>query len=294
MTADFKDTIEPTVCRFNWGGAQVTTVLEGRIVRDAVNPPFALEKTEEELAEIGKANNIPGDRFEHVFVPTVINTGGKLVLFDAGFGPKAGAANGAGHLRSGLAAAGYAPEDIDIVALTHVHPDHILGLLQDGQPAFPKAQMMIGRREFDEWNSGANIPDQRRQNREMFLTHVAPFAERMTFLEDGDAVAPGITAEAAFGHSLGHMMYRFEGEGRQLLVWGDVTNHYVYSLQYPDSMVGFDDDKDAARVTRNRVLDMVASDGLLVAGHHMPFPSIGYVEKTSSYRWVPASYQHRL
>ncbi len=105
-------------------------------------------------------------------------------------------------------------------------------------------------------------------------------------------VVPGLNAEAAFGHSLGHMMYRLESGGAQFLVWGDVANHYVYSLQHPDSTVGFDDDKDAAKATRKRVLDMVATDGLLVSGFHMPFPSIGYVEKhAGSYRWVPASYQ---
>jgi glyoxylase-like metal-dependent hydrolase (beta-lactamase superfamily II) len=117
----------------------------------------------------------------------------------------------------------------------------------------------------------------------------------MTFLEDGDSVIPGLTAEAAFGHSLGHMMYRLESAGKSLLVWGDVTNHYVFSLQYPDSPVGFDDDKDMAIASRKRVLDMAATDGLLVSGHHMPFPSIGYVERHGdSYRWTPASYQLRM
>ncbi|MDA9865457.1 MBL fold metallo-hydrolase, partial [bacterium] len=118
---------------------------------------------------------------------------------------------------------------------------------------------------------------------------------KMTFLEDGDTVVPGLTAEAAFGHSLGHMMYRVESSGKSLLIWGDVTNHYVFSLQYPESLVGFDDDKDMAIASRKRVLDMVATDGLLVSGHHMPFPSVGYVERhEKSYRWVPASYQLRL
>ena len=91
------------------------------------------------------------------------------------------------------------------------------------------------------------------------------------------------------------MMYRLENAGKSLLVWGDVTNHFVFSLQYPDSLVGYDDDKDMAVATRNRVLDMVATDGLLVSGFHMPFPSLGYVERTQgSYRWTPESYQTQM
>ena len=126
----------------------------------------------------------------------------------------------------------------------------------------------------------------------MFLRLIAPLADRLAFLEDGDEVVPGLSAEAAFGHSLGHMMYRLDSEGAQFLVWGDVANHYVYSLQHPPSTVGFDDDKEAAIATRSRVLDMVATDGLMVSGYHMPFPSVGYVEKwRGSYRWVPTTYQ---
>jgi len=216
------------------------------------------------------------------------------VLFDTGFGA-GGRDSHAGLLRQRLAEVGYAPEDIDVVAFTHCHPDHISGVMEGDAPAFPNARYAIGRKEFDTWKSGDGIPAQRAQNRELFLKLIPPLADRMTFLEDGDSVVPGLTAEAAFGHSLGHMMFRLESAGKSLLIWGDVTNHYVFSLQHPESTVAFDDDKDAAKATRIRVLDMVANDGLLVAGHHMPFPSLGYVERSGgSYRWVPATYQLRV
>ena len=206
-----------------------------------------------------------------------------------------GRENGAGLLRDRLKEARYAPKDIDIVALTHCHPDHIGGLLEDGELAYPNARLMIGRAEFDAWSSGDGIPEARQANRDLFLKLVAPFGDRFTFLEDGDAVGRGLTAEAAFGHSLGHMMYRLETGGTQVLVWGDVTNHYVYSLQYPEATVGFDDDKAMAAATRRRVLDMAATDDLVVIGHHMPFPAVGYVEHwDDSFRWVPASYQMRV
>ena len=285
------DLVRPTAQSFAIGEFRISTILDGTHIRTPLNPPFAMDKSDAELAAIGAVNRLPHDRFENGYTPTVIDTGTERVLVDVGFGA-AGRDQGAGALRARLADVGYGPEDITIVALTHVHPDHILGLMEGDTLAFPNARHMIGRREFDEWSRGDLIPEGRAKNREMFLNIVAPLAERFTFLNDGDAAAPGVTAEAAFGHSVGHMMYRVESGGRQVLVWGDVCNHYVFSMQHPESPVGFDDDKEATITTRRRVLDMAATDDLLIAGHHMPFPSVGYVERMGdAFRWVPAGYQ---
>jgi len=291
MTAAPLGAYRPSIHRFALGQADVTTILDGAHIRDTINPPFAMDMTEDQIAKIVVDNNLPGQGFENSYTPTLICIGGKLVLFDVGFGAMGRDSGDAGQLRRRMAVAGYAPEDVDIVAFTHCHPDHIAGVMEGGTPAFPNARYVIGRREYDAWNDGSEIPPQRAQNREMFLRLLPPLADRMTFLEDGDRVVPGITAVAAFGHSLGHMMYRVESEGRSLLIWGDVCNHYVFSLQYPESLVGFDDDNEAATAMRKSVLDMVATDRLLVSGHHMPFPSVGYVERRGqSYRWTPATY----
>ncbi|ROU04255.1 MBL fold metallo-hydrolase [Histidinibacterium lentulum] len=277
--------------RFHLGEAQVTTVLDGVVMRDAVRPPFCLDKSDDELQAIAAANRLPWDRMAHGFVPTLVETAGETVLIDAGFGA-AGHADGTGQLVERLGRAGVAAADVTLVALTHVHPDHILGLRGPDGDAFPNARYAIGRMEFDEWKSGARVPPQREKNREMFLDIVVPLAERMTFLEDGDTVVPGLTAEAAFGHSPGHMMYRLESGGRQVLIWGDIANHYVFSLRHPESPVAFDDDREQAIATRKRVLDMAAADDLMVIGHHMPFPALGFVERDGpSYRWVPETYQ---
>jgi glyoxylase-like metal-dependent hydrolase (beta-lactamase superfamily II) len=288
------ETFWPTIHRFTLGEAEVTTIQDGAHIREPINPPFAMDKSEDEIAAIAASNNLPSHGFENAYTPTIIRIGGQTVLFDTGFGDT-GRGSPAGHLKRRLAHSGYAPEDIDVVAFTHCHPDHIAGVMEGDAPSYPNARYVIGRREYDAWNDGSEIPPQRAGTRDMFLKLIPPLADRMTFLEDGDTIVAGLSAEAAFGHSLGHMMYRLESAGKSLLVWGDVTNHYVFSLQYPESTVGFDDDKDMAIATRKRVLDMVAADGLLVSGFHMPFPSIGYVERTQdSYRWTPASYQLRM
>ncbi|MCG6903659.1 MAG: MBL fold metallo-hydrolase [Rhodobacter sp.] len=294
MTAPLLGEIRPCVHRFVLGEAEVTTILDGAMTLPAVSPPFAMDMRPGRMQAIAAANRLPDDRVENTFTPTLVNTGSALVLFDVGFGGF-GRDKGAGNLRARLADAGYAPEDVDIVAFTHMHPDHIAGVMEGDALAFPNARHVIGRHEFDEWSSGENIPVQRQQNREMFLRLITPLADRLEFVDDGQAVAAGITAEAAYGHSLGHMMYRVESAGKSVLIWGDVANHYVFSVQYPENRVAFDDDPEQAISTRKRVLNMVADGGTLVIGHHMPFPSVGYVERAGdSYRWVPATYQLRV
>ena len=294
MTAAMQGALTATVNRFQVGSYEVTTILDGMVLRDTVKPPLCMDLSDDEIGALATANNLPADRFEHPFVPTLVNTGSELVLFDVGFGTK-GPTDGVGLLRARMAEAGYTPEDVDLVVFTHVHPDHILGVTIDGKPAFPNARYAISQVEFDSWNSGVGIPESRTANRKMFLDLIVPLADQMTFLSPGDAVAPGISAVEAFGHSPGHMMFMVEDGEKHVLIWGDLAVHYVFSLQVPEAQVFFDDDPEKATATRKRVLDMVATDGIPVIGHHMPFPSLGFVERAgSSYRWVPASYQMRV
>jgi glyoxylase-like metal-dependent hydrolase (beta-lactamase superfamily II) len=91
------------------------------------------------------------------------------------------------------------------------------------------------------------------------------------------------------------MSYHVESNGRRLLIWGDVANHYIFAVQHPDWHSSPDDNGEAAAATRRRVFDMVSADRLAVIGYHMPFPALGFVERTgATYRWVPASYQFNL
>jgi glyoxylase-like metal-dependent hydrolase (beta-lactamase superfamily II) len=294
MATTLKGVLRSSVCRVRLGGFEITTMLDGVTQRGGPHPLFGADQPAAAVERLALANRLPPTRFEHSYTPTLVNTGRELVLFDTGNGAPRRSPD-LGQLRARLDAAGYAPDDIDVVVITHCHPDHIGGLLEDDRPAFPNASHVFGALEFDAWRRGANLPESRKPTRELFLRVALPFAEKATFVAPGDEVAPGIQAVEAFGHSPGMLAWHIESDGQRLLLWADAVNHYVVSLQRPEWHVQVDDDKEKAMQTRRRLLDMVATDRLWAIGYHMPFPAVGWVEKTAEgYRWMPLTYQLTL
>ncbi|TCM77615.1 MBL fold metallo-hydrolase [Rhodovulum steppense] len=268
----------PQFHRFTLGGFEVTTLLAGTRTVEDPQTIFGMNASPEEFAEVSAANRIPTDKAQFFFTPTVVNTGSELVLFDTGLNPEG--------ITGVLAAAGYSADQIDKVVITHMHGDHIGGLSGEAGETFGNAAYYTGQVEFDAWEMSGD---------ETFEARVRPLAEKMTFLDDGGAVASGVTAMAAFGHTPGHMAYMLESDGRQMVIAADFANHYVWSLGYPDWEVRFDRDKKAAAATRRRMLGMMAADGVPFIGYHMPFPGFGFVEaRGEGFRYVPASYQMML
>ncbi|WP_281842441.1 MBL fold metallo-hydrolase [Sinisalibacter aestuarii] len=265
--------------RFSLGGFEVTALLAGTSTVPDPHGIFGINASDEEFAAAAAAANIPTDKAQFFFTPTVVNTGAELVLFDTGL-------NAAG-IAGALQAAGYSTDQIDVVVLTHMHGDHIGGMTDDaGAPTFANARYVTGRVEYDAWAGMGN---------EGFDAKVRPVAEKTTFVEDGGTVAAGITAMAAFGHTPGHMAWLIESDGETLLLGADFANHYVWSLGYPDWEVGFDMDKAMATQTRRTLLGMLASDKMPFIGYHMPWPALGYVEaRGDGFQYVPASYQMML
>jgi len=163
---------------------------------------------------------------------------------------------------------------------------------EGGKPTYPNARYVFGEVEFDYWRKGENLGDARKANRDQFMKVAVPFAEKATFLKGEGEIVSGIRAIPVFGHSPGMMAFHIESSGQRVLNWADVANNHVFAIQQPDWHVGFDHDKEEGARTRRRIFDMVSADKVAVIGYHMPFPSLGYVEKAgTSYRWVPASYQ---
>lgn len=264
--------------RFKLGGFEVTTLLAGTRAGDKPQETFGLNVTPEEFAAASAAAFIPADKTQNFFTPTLVNTGTELVLFDTGLD--------AAGITAALAAAGISPDLVDVVVLTHMHGDHIGGLMTEAGPTFANARYVTGSYENDFWALAAN---------EGYDKNVRPLLDKMTFLADGGSVVSGITAMAAFGHSPGHMTYMLDSNDAMLRITADTANHYVWSLANPDWEVRFDADKVAAAAARRAVFGQIAADRIPFIGYHMPFPAVGYVEvQGNGFRYVPASYQMML
>ena len=261
--------------RVKLGEFEVTNILAGNRTVEGPQNIFGMNVDAETFNKVSAENKLPTNAAQFFFTPVVVNTGSELVLFDTGLSPDGTAA--------AMAAAGYTPDQVDIVVITHMHGDHIGGLMKGGAPTFSNARYVTGQVEFDAWSKAGN---------ENFDANVKPLAEQMTFIGDGGSVASGITGMAAFGHTPGHMVYMIESGGKQLMLGADFANHFVWSLGYPDWEVKFDMDKEAAAATRRKLLDMMAADGLPFSSYHMPWPAFGYVEKAGDgYKYVPHTYQ---
>lgn len=257
------------------GGFEVTTLLAGNRTVEEPQSIFGMNASAEDFAAASDAANIPTTAAQFFFTPTLVNTGSELVLFDTGLNPAG--------ITAALAGAGYTPDQVDIVVLTHMHGDHIGGLSGDAGNTFPNARYVTGAVEFDHWAAAGN---------EGFDAKVAPLAEQTTMINGGDTVASGIEAVEAFGHTPGHMAYRLESDGKSLLIAADFANHYVWSLGYPDWEVKFDMDKSTAATTRRTLLSMLAAERIPFIGYHMPFPALGYAEaRDDRFQYVPHSYQ---
>jgi len=279
---------------FRLGGFEITAIRDGGRAMEGPHPIFGENQDAEAVAALMEENFLPGDRFVNGFTPVVVNTGSERILFDTGLGQGA-RQGGLGQLRARLEAAGHAPDAIDVVVLTHFHPDHIGGLMEDGAPAFSNARYVAGQVEYDFWTHEDRLSGPTENTARGVQANVVPLAENMDFLAEGGEVVSGITAMEAFGHSPGHMIFHIESEGQRLLLTADTANHYIASLRRPDWHVRFDMDKDAAVATRRRVFDMVAADRIPFIGYHMPFPGVGFIEAADQgYRFVPASYQFDL
>jgi glyoxylase-like metal-dependent hydrolase (beta-lactamase superfamily II) len=217
---------------------------------------------------------------------------GQLSLIDAGLGTR---------LFDNLKAAGVVPENISNVLLTHMHGDHIGGLLLDGKVAFPNAQLFVPQPEYDYWTSDEEmfrLPENRRggfvQARrvlEAYGNKVQVFVPAATVDEATSVeLLPGFFAVAAYGHTPGHTMYLLQSDKERLLIWGDLTHVMAVQMPHPEIAVSYDVNPAQAADSRRDILALVAQQALPVAGMHVPFPAMGRVRATGqgAYRFQKA------
>jgi glyoxylase-like metal-dependent hydrolase (beta-lactamase superfamily II) len=243
----------------------------------------------------GEAQRLQAEGFRSAEAPRItVNAflvlgGAAPVLVDAGMG--AGGPDTLGRLPEALRACGVAPEEIGTVLVTHLHSDHIGGLLgPDGAAAYPNAEVVIPEAEAVYWladGAEARAPEGAKAGFRRARALVAAYDDRIRRAGEGE-VSPGIEAILAPGHTPGHTAYRVQSGDRSLLIWGDVVHLPAIQLARPEAGVSFDVDGATAAATRKRIFDQAATERSLIAGMHLDFPALGYVRRDGAgFAWVP-------
>jgi glyoxylase-like metal-dependent hydrolase (beta-lactamase superfamily II) len=288
----------PGFYRYKVGSYECTSINDG--ARSFPMPDtFVKNVSKEEALAAADAAYMPKGMVTVPFNPQLINTGSKLILIDCGNGvaalePTKGAA---GRTLLNLAAAGIDPKSIDIVLMSHLHPDHTNGIRAlDGSMAFPNAEIMVPAVDWAFWMSDENAA--KAESNAMMKNYFANVKKiyagiesKVTKYDWGKEVAPGITSIATPGHTPGHTSFAIASGDAKILVQSDVTNIPELFLRNPDWHVAYDVDGDLAQTTRHKFYDMAAAEKATVVGFHFTFPSIGHVEKDGvKYRLVPIAW----
>jgi len=221
----------------------------------------------------------------------LVNTGDHLVLIDAGL--KGCLGEPLGHMVDNLRAAGYRPEDVDTVLLTHMHDDHVCGLAANGQRVFPNATVYAAEAEAVFW-LGADAPNDAQHRREDRVRRaLAPYQAANAFrtFKPGAVLLPGVTAIDTHGHTPGHTSYLFESGSQKLLVLGDVVHAFAVQFAHPEVSMEYDVDPKATVATRVALFPRIVKQGWAIAGAHLPFPGIGHLRQDGdAYTYVPVEY----
>ena len=281
----------PGFYRVMLGDFEVTALSDGTV---ALPVDTLLTNTTKAKSDKTLARNFLKSPVETSVNGYLINTGTKLVLVDTGaaglFGPTLG------RLAESLKAAGYQPEQVDEIYLTHMHPDHVGGLMAGDKMAFPNAIVRADQHDADFWLSQANLDKAPADAKGFFqgaMASLNPYVAAGKFrpFNGSTDLMPGVKAIAAPGHTPGHSIYVVESAGQKLVLWGDLM--HVAAVQFPEPSVTiqFDTDSKTAAVQRKRAYADAARHGYLVGSAHLSFPGLGHLRaEGKGYAWVPLNY----
>jgi glyoxylase-like metal-dependent hydrolase (beta-lactamase superfamily II) len=286
--APLATTQAPGFYRYKVGDLQVTAINDGvarrpleGFIRNAELP--AVQKVLGDAALATDTVTIP-------FTTLVVNDGKKLTLLDTGNG-NSGAPT-SGTWMANFRAAGFAPEQVDTVVISHFHGDHINGLrLKEGNGVFANAEVMVPEAEWAFWMDDAKAaaaPDGMKPAFANVKRVFDPIKAQVKQYKPGVEVVSGVNSVAAPGHTPGHTAFVVGGK---LLALSDTTNTPALFVTNPGWHAIFDMDGAAAEATRRRMLDMAIADKLQVAFYHAPFPATGHIVKDGAgYRLLPMAW----
>jgi len=282
----------PGFYRLKVGDLEVTALFDGFAVFDL----HWLNGTKATMDGVAEALHEDPHMLDASDTGFLVNTGEQLILVDAGAGTWYG--GGAfGRLAGSLRSAGYTPEQVDVVLVTHLHSDHVGGLTtKDGKRVFPNANIYVAKTESDFWLSpeiAAKAPKDAQPFFQSAQAIAAPYikADRWHTFSGSETIVDGMQLVPLPGHTPGHTGYEFSSKGQRILFWGDTIHAQRVQLQHPEVTVVFDIDPTAAAATRNQLLPNLAREDVLIAGPHMLFPSLGRLHKEgSAYSWAPVAF----
>lgn len=242
--------------------------------------------TEEEIQEALDDIAYTGGMVENYYNALYVESAGTKILFDAGMG-KNPERSDIGQIIPSLALEGIAPEDIDIVYITHFHGDHYLGLLTDGQPTFPNARYITLDKEWDYWLD--NDDEAMAQRVEGIKKIVAPLRDQFSTVSAGDSIAEGVSVMAIPGHTMGQSAIKIESGDETLIHLVDLL-HHTAQFKFPNWHFVWDTDGDLGVETRRAQLGNAANRNMLVMFYHLPYPALGHVERhDGAFQWLPLS-----
>ena len=207
-----------------------------------------------------------------------------------------------GSIYNNLKASGYQPEQVNSIFLTHLHPDHVCGISNNGVANYPNATLHISKTEYDYWLSPNTIKKLPKENQEKFLGTVekikaalAPYekAKKIKVFSDKAFALGDIQFKPSFGHTPGHYSFKLKTDAQEVVFIGDIVHSHTLQFDAPKTAVDFDIDPKAAVETRLKHFAEYAKAGQLIAAPHLPFPGIGHIysKDGQSYQWIPVHFK---
>lgn len=264
----------PDVHAFTIGDFQAFALRDGGLSVPNDGNVLAMGEPKADVDALLTRAGLSADTLDLSIQPLLVRAGERLVLFDTG---AAGQMGTEGKLPASLAAASVAPDQITDVLISHLHGDHVGGLVRDGALAFPNAAIRMSADEWTALQADAAMAD--------LVRVIAPKVE--TFAA-GAEVLPGVQSVDIDGHTPGHSGFEIVSDGERLLYIGDTMHHHVISVQRPTWTIAFDGDEAVAEASRQALLARAADQNARVYAFHFPFPGLGRIERREGdFVWTP-------
>jgi glyoxylase-like metal-dependent hydrolase (beta-lactamase superfamily II) len=283
----------PGVYRYKLGAYHLTALFDG-IWYLPIDDKFVRNAGAAAVNEAFATAFLPPSVLPISFTALLVNTGAKLVLIDTGTAGQI--TDSAGFMNANLAAAGIAPDAIDIIVISHFHPDHIDGIkTKDGDKVFRNAEIVVPEPEWKFWMDDGNMSRASGAVHRYFLNARRIFkdiAKEVRPFKPGAELAPGIVSMPAFGHTPGHTAFGIYSGNQSMLAMSDTAREPWLFVRHPEWQPSYDMDGLLAAKTRTVILDRAAADRMLVEAYHFPVPACGHIVRSGSgYDFVPAMWQ---